>query len=180
LREFIGHSAQPETPVWVTEWGYAANQEDNSNAGERRQAILAMRECLTLWALGLPVGVWYDLRNDGTDPMDKEDNFGLLRSDNSDKPAMKALRVLTNSVRDHKFTGLMPDVPYGAHAMRLEGANDVVFVVWSERENRLSIQFPRDALISANTMFGEPIAITTEGIVLNQSAGPIYLRFKRP
>ena len=42
------------------------------------QAQRASRELLTAWALGFPMEIYYDIRDDGTDPTNDEDNFGLI------------------------------------------------------------------------------------------------------
>jgi hypothetical protein len=43
--------------------------------------MLAAREILTVWSLGFSLGVWYDLRDDGTDGRNPEQNYGLLDSE---------------------------------------------------------------------------------------------------
>jgi hypothetical protein len=41
---------------------------------------------------------WYDFRNDGTDPMYNEANFGVVRRDFSPKPAYLALRTVATQL----------------------------------------------------------------------------------
>jgi hypothetical protein len=120
------------------------------------------------------------LRDDGSDPFNREHNFGLLNQDNSDKPAMKAIRVLTSITRDHTYSGLIHDVPYGAHAVRLDGVNDVVFILWNDdADMRPHFWFSRNELLSVSNMFGEPIVAERDEIVPEETMGPVYVRLRR-
>ncbi|MBV8553479.1 MAG: hypothetical protein JOY54_19450 [Acidobacteriaceae bacterium] len=181
-------------PVWDTEWGYSSSMSLSTNSradghgqiGRQGQAVLGLRECLTVWALGLPVAVWYDLRDDGSDPLNREHNFGLLAQDNSDKPAMKALRTLTTAAREHTYTGMLRDLPYGVHAMRLNGTKDIVFVVWNDQPYlQPELRFEHDQLISTSDLMGGPIVPNLNNgkyasLVLDEKAGPVYLRVRTP
>jgi hypothetical protein len=123
--------------------------------------------------------VWYDLRDDGPNPFDREHNFGILDQDGSEKPAMRALRVLTNSARSHTYAGLVRDVPKGLHAMRLDGADDTVFIVWNDDVAiPARLRFTRDEEVSVTNLFGERIMVGDE-IVLEEGIGPVYVRLKR-
>lgn len=188
LRRLIQHTASPGTPVWETEWGYSSYGNSSkhladgghSDLARNRQAALVARECLTVWVVGLPLAVLYDLRDDGSNPFNREHNFGLLNQDDSDKPAMKAVRVLTSVARDHTYSGLIRDTPYGTHAIRLDGAKDIVFVLWNdEARMRPQIRLSRNELISISNMFGEPIDAERDEIVLDEEMGPVYVRLKR-
>lgn len=187
LRDLIQRTVGPK-PIWDTEWGYSSYGKaskdlpggGHSDVGRQRQAVLVARECLTQWVLGLPITVVYDLRDDGSNPFDREDNFGLIEQSNSDKPAMKVIRVLSTVAQNHNYSGLIRDAPYGLHAMRLDGANDIVFVVWNDAtETRPKIGLSRDELLSLTNLFGEPMSTQGEEITLQESEGPIYLRLRR-
>ncbi|MBB6143228.1 hypothetical protein HNQ77_001172 [Silvibacterium bohemicum] len=191
LKDLVAGSTGQSLPVWETEWGYAsyaraddARSDGHSDAGQRKQAILAVRECLTTWALGLPVAVWYDLRDDGQNALNQEHNFGLLHRDGSDKPAMQALQALSKVAANRRYVGLVRDVPSGLHAMRLDGPEDSVFVLWSENEASARMQFSSGQVLSFSNMFGEPMTAASnendqKEIDLNESMGPVYARFKR-
>jgi len=189
LRGLIQSTAGSSMPVWDTEWGYSSYGLSRKDSGDRnghsdvaqtRQAVLVARECLTVWILGLPLAVIYDLRNDGSDPFKREHNFGLLNQDNSDKPAMKAVRVLTRIARKHTYSGLIRGVPNSVHAMRLDGADDIVFVVWNDAAEMLPrLRLPHDELLSVRNIFGEPIVVERDEVILAESMGPLYISLKR-
>jgi hypothetical protein len=46
----------------------------------------------------VPVSIWYDWKDDGTDPAEREHNFGTVTHDLEPKPAYVALRTLTREL----------------------------------------------------------------------------------
>jgi hypothetical protein len=177
LRNLVQHAAAPDIPVWDTEWGYSSYGSD-SHVAQKRQAVLTARQALTVWALGLPVTVLYDLSDDGADPSNREQNFGLLYQDNRNKPAMQSIRALTSIAQGHTYAGLVRGVPYGMHAIRLDGKDDIIFAVWNDTAGvHPRIQLAPNELLSVSNVFGEPVARQDE-MVLEETMGPLYLRLK--
>jgi len=187
VREKFGES--PE--IWDTEWGYSSvsPSQDGGNGhsaeGRKRQAVLAVRQFLTVWALGMPVAVWYDLRDDGPDAMDPEKNYGLLDSNDNEKPAMKALLTLMEAVKNRTFTGMVRDTPAGIHAMRLVGPTDTVMIVWSDRPGvTQTMAAARAGLRSIESLNGEVVKTKEKPSgfaqwILQDTSGPVYLRWDR-
>lgn len=188
LRDLTRRVGGLNLPPWETEWGYSSagngssplRDDGHSDSARKRQALLTVRECLTLWALDIPIAVVYDLRDDGSNPANREQNFGLLDQANNPKPAMQVIRTLMQMISRHSYSGLVRDVPYGAHALRLDGADDILFIAWSENAALDSrIQIPADSLISVSDLFGVPIAVPGDQLVLKEATGPLYVRLKR-
>lgn len=182
--------AKPE--IWNTEWGYSSvdlsrDPPRNGHGSEtrKRQAVLAVREVLTVWILGMPLAVWYDLRDDGPDGMDAEKNYGLLDVKGKDKPAMKALLTLLDAAKNRMFAGMVRDTPAGIHALRLDGAADTVMVVWSDRPGvKQTVATPKTGLLSATTLTGETLKTKEKPVgviqwVLEDTQGPVYLKWER-
>lgn len=190
FREWALRALGERIEIWNTEWGYSsanAPREAPSNghteAGRRRQAVLAVREMLTVWTVGFPLAVWYDLRDDGPDPANPEHNYGLLDSTGKEKPAMKAIRTLTGTVKDRGFAGMLQETPAGIHAMRLDGTSDTIFIVWNDQPGeRRPVEYDRRNLISATDLMGNPVK-TKDGhsgqarVDIDETTGPIYLRW---
>ena len=82
-------------PVWLTEFGAPTGTGVGAVSPERQAQILdrGFTEARRLAFVG-PVFV-YALRDSGTDPADREQNFGLLRADGTPKPAWDVLRAET-------------------------------------------------------------------------------------
>lgn len=134
MRKELGDTIQ----LWDSEWGYSSTLSGTHSAlngtseeDRKTQAMLARREILTVWSLGFSLAVWYDLRDDGNDGRNPQQNHGLLDSDGHEKPAMAAVRQLMNSVWSRRFTGLLPQSPPGVHAMRFDGAGDELLIIWT-------------------------------------------------
>ncbi|SPF43330.1 exported hypothetical protein [Candidatus Sulfopaludibacter sp. SbA4] len=187
LREWAARAFGERLEIWDTEWGYSsanAPKEAPSNghteAGRRRQAVLAVRELLTVWAAGLPLAVWYDLRDDGPDPANPEHNYGLLDASDNEKPAMRAIGMLMGAVRGRKYAGMIQQTPAGIHAMRLDGAKDTAFIVWSDLPgDRRTVEFARPSLISATDLMGKSVKVKDgpsgrARVEIDDASGPIY------
>ena len=192
VRDLITRALGPNVALWDTEWGYSSAEalpdngrvDGHGEAWRTRQAVLAVREALTTWTLGIPLAVWYDLRDDGTDQTNAEHNFGLLESDGKEKAAMKAIRTLSQAAADHKFAGMVRDKPAGIHAMRLDGTSDSLFIVWStEEDTRIPVRILKGSLLSASNMLGEPVNTKNKGsdaeLTVSESSGPVYVRLQR-
>lgn len=188
LREWVELSLGEHIEIWDTEWGYSAANapvEAPSNGqtkeGRRRQASFAVRELLTVWAARLPLAVWYDLRDDGTNPANPEHNYGLLDSSGNEKPAMQAIQTLMRAVSGRKYAGMIQETPAGIHAMQLEGSTDTVLVVWTDQpDGRRTVEYSKHNLISATDLMGQPVKSKDRPsgraqVEIGGAAGPIYL-----
>jgi hypothetical protein len=134
-----------------------------------------------VWAVGLPLAVWYDLRDDGTDPANPEHNYGLLDSSGNEKPAIKAIRTLMSVVSGRRYAGMIQETPEGIHAMRMDGLTDTVVIVWTDQpDGRRRIEYPTRNLISATDLMGQAVKLKGEHsgqarVEIDAAAGPLYL-----
>lgn len=85
----------PETknmPVFVTEIGWPVNTTQYG-VPENVAASYLARTYVLMRSLPFVKGVWwYELRNSGTDPKNREHNFGLVTQTDQPKPAFVAMR----------------------------------------------------------------------------------------
>lgn len=103
LRQLIARYAPKDKviPIISGEWGYSAGWH---NFDEEKQARFLPRELLTNLANGIPLSIWYDWHDDGTNPKEAEHHFGLVRHEYhagrdpvyDPKPAYEAIRALTS------------------------------------------------------------------------------------
>jgi hypothetical protein len=186
MRKELGDTIE----LWDSEWGYSSAAGGGSALNGRserdrmRQATLAVREILTVWSLGFSLGVWYDLRDDGNDPKNPEQNYGLLDSDGREKPAMRAVRRLITSASSRTFGGLVPGPAPGIHAMRFDGANDQLLIVWTDVPDRNpTVECGRKDLVSVTDMMGKTVETksASKGYVrirIAEKAGPVHVLFR--
>jgi MYXO-CTERM domain-containing protein len=178
-RAVISRTEPSNPPLWDTEWGYNSVQfgAGDSPAARTRQAVMAVRRMVSARLVGFPVAIWYVLRDDGPSPSDGEHNFGLLAYDGAEKPAVNALRTLRRAAEGRTVSGLLNIAQPLVNAVRLEGPNDTLWMVWSAAaglDARLTVPRPR----SVTDMFGLPLTPSTT-FVLKEGSGPIYLLYPR-
>ena len=140
--------------VWITEMGWATNvphnalTQDFQPVTERRQAELLARTYLDAIASNVAPNIsWYDLRNDGTDPVNFEHNLGVVARDFTPKPAYRALAILTQLLSDTRPAD-HPDLGHDVVAYRFEatGGGRRVYAVWSlEAKRTVTIPVSGDA-----------------------------------
>jgi len=95
-------------PIISGEWGYSVAW---GNFNDERQAKYAVREFLVNMENGVPLSIWYDWHDDGTDAKDAEAHFGLTRNEYHDgrdpvydpKPSYIAVQTLTSTLGDAHF-----------------------------------------------------------------------------
>jgi hypothetical protein len=188
MRAIVASALATPPPVWDTEWGYSSQWYGGDAGGQTPparalQAQRVSRELLTAWALGFPMEIYYDIRDDGTDPTNDEDNFGLIQNDYSDKPAIVAVRTLTAAAKGRTFQGFLPVGFTSLHAMLLVGASDRVVALWSDAPGSVTpVAVPADG--TATDLLGSPVAIASDGggesVTVGEVAGPVFLTFPNP
>jgi hypothetical protein len=163
-------------PIWDTEWGYASSQfgDGHADAARRRQAVFAVRRLLAARLNGLPFDVWYDLRDDGSDANDPEQNFGLLAHDGSPKPVLVALRTLHAVAAGRSLAGLLELGAPLVNALALDAPTDRVVVLWTADGESVTVHTPRPS--AASDLFGAVLP-AVERYTVDDEHGPILLTF---
>jgi hypothetical protein len=93
VRDLMVERGDVDKKVWLTEFGAPTGTGDGAvpEAAQATMLLAGFRRALAWdWVGGIFI---YQLRDEGTDPADLEQNFGLLRHDYSPKPAWSALQV---------------------------------------------------------------------------------------
>ena len=124
LRKLIAQYAPTgrEIPILCGEWGYTSQTKERS---ETVQARFLTRQWLVNIASGARLSMWYDWRDDGENPDERENRFGIVRHQYrpggatvfDPKPAYFAAQTLTRELNGLYFRG------------RLEGASDDDWIV---------------------------------------------------
>ena len=104
LRALIERYAPPSKkdriPILSGEWGYSTWKRGVSL---ETQAAFAARQQLSNLLNGVPLSIWYDWKNDGTDPNENEHNFGTVLPDLNPKPAYVAIQTLTHELAGYRI-----------------------------------------------------------------------------
>ena len=82
-------------PILSGEWGYATH---NKGLSLEKQAAFAARQQLANLLNNVPLSIWYDWKDDGDDPNEREHNFGTVLPDLKLKPAYIAIQTLTREL----------------------------------------------------------------------------------
>jgi polysaccharide biosynthesis protein PslG len=83
--------------IWGTEFGAPTGTSSGAITEEAQAALL--REGYAKWGAWSWAGplFWYSFRDAGTNPSDREHNFGLVRQDYSRKPSFAAYRTMSEA-----------------------------------------------------------------------------------
>ena len=105
LRELIEqHAPTPAKralPIISGEWGYSTFA--NKGVSLETQAAFLVRQQLSNLVAGIPISIWYDWKDDGTDPAEREHNFGTVTHDLKPKPAYLAFQILARELSGYRI-----------------------------------------------------------------------------
>lgn len=87
-------------PIIDGEWGYSANTKGVS---PETQAAFAARQQLSDVLNEVPISIWYDWKNDGENPAERQHNFGTVTHDLKPKPAYLAIQSLTRELSGYRM-----------------------------------------------------------------------------
>jgi hypothetical protein len=179
LRELIGRYAPAgkQIPVISSEWGYSNINWDKNPLSNNQQAQYLARMFLTNLYQGIAVSIWYDWKNDGTDPNEREHNFGTVGHDLTPKAAYLAAQTLASTLAGYTIKDRIDLGSGDDFAFRLARDNAEAIAVWTTgQEHQLMIKAESDKgrLIS---IVGEKTAIDWKSneLKLAVSPSPQYL-----
>ena len=91
LHKLMARHGDAGKKIWITEFGAATGTALGAmSAADQAETIVSARRQVPYWDWVGPL-IYYELRDEGTDRGDIQQNFGVLRRDLSLKPAAKAL-----------------------------------------------------------------------------------------
>jgi hypothetical protein len=100
LRKLIAQYAPQgkQIPIISGEWGYSNINWDKKRLPDEQQARYLARMFLINLSQKVPVSIWYDWKNDGADPNEREHNFGTVERDLAPKAAYRAAQTLSSTL----------------------------------------------------------------------------------
>jgi hypothetical protein len=184
LRALIEKYAPPakrSLPILSGEWGYSTHIKGVPL--DTQAAFLARQQLANLLA-GVPLSIWYDWKNDGTDPDENEHNFGTVTHDLQPKPAYVALQTLTRELGGCRIVRRLNVGSDKDYVLLLSNrAGDQKLAAWTLADPHpvtIAAGFGAGSQATAVTGNGAPCPVKIEGknLVLDLAAAPQYVSLK--
>jgi hypothetical protein len=184
LREMIGKTDARPLNIISSEWGYSSAWP---RMNEERQAIMLTRQFLTNLANGIPLSIWYDWRDDGSDPNEGEHHFGLVRQEYKSgssavyepKPAYLAAKTLTTMLRGFRFQQRLNAGGPEDYVLSFVKDDQLRIVAWTVSPTPHRLALPHlSGQFSVTTMNGGEggrARATQAGLMIDVSISPLYL-----
>lgn len=141
LRAMIDRHAPPNRriPILNGEWGYST---DSKGVSIETQAAYLARQQLVNLLPQVPLSIWYDWKNDGPDPDEREHNFGTVTLDLQPKPAYHAAQTLTRQMAGFRLARRLDVGNAADYALVLTNrAGQIKLAAWTTSEPR-SVTLP--------------------------------------
>jgi hypothetical protein len=169
-----------EIPIILGEWGYSLINWDKPRLSEEQQAQYLARMFLVNLYAGIPVSIWYDWKDDGTDPSEREHHFGTMTHDLNPKPAYLAAKTLAHALEGYSIIERLDLGKDEDFALRLTNGQNEAVAFWTvDEEHETTLPIEAGEGIMSN-MLGDESTISWSGgrleVVVSQS--PQYLVVK--
>jgi len=191
LRRLIARYAPAgkKIPILSGEWGYSAAW---SKMNEDRQGLMLPRQWLTNVSNEVPLSIWYDWHDDGTDPREPEHHFGTVsfpyRSGRDPvydpKPAWRAAKALTSSLDGFRFSKRLAAGGPEDFVLLFARENDVRLAAWTLSAAPRPVTVPASpGAFRVTGHLGEalsPLTADSNGLALTLGQAPQYLAPEAP
>ena len=189
LRHLIDRYA-PEgktIPILSAEWGYSSAWSDYD---DDLQGKMLPRQWMVNLSCNVPVSIWYDWHDDGTDPKEPEHHFGTTFFEPHDgrtplydpKPSYRAAKTFCETLREYRFNKrLFCSDAWGDDIFVYLFVRDheTALAVWTTDRQERTITIPGvSGVFQAVDYLGEKrerITATEDGVTVTISDGPLYL-----
>lgn len=166
-------------PILSGEWGYASHR---GGVSPDRQAAFLVRQQLANLLEGVPLSIWYDWKDDGTNPDEHEENFGTVHHDLSPKPAYRAMCTLTRELSGYRVVRRLESGSASDFLLLLkDAAGHRKLAAWTQGPPS-AVQLARDLIKPAGTIrgvtfTGEAFApvVAADSVVLDLTEAPRYV-----
>ncbi len=172
--------AGKQIPVISGEWGYSNINWDKSSLTEQQQADYLVRMFLTNSYQKIPVSIWYDWKNDGTDPNEREHQFGTVKHDLNPKAAYLAAKVLSSTLAGYSIQQKLNLGNENDFAFKLTSGNREAVAFWTLGAKH-NVTLPIDPTeVTLVDIYGAKVIINwkTEHLNIRAEQSPQYLLIK--
>lgn len=170
-------------PLWITEHGWPTGSASTAVSEEAQAANLAKSAAIAV-ARGVEQYYWYDLVNDGIDPADTENNFGLLHHPAdalgayTPKPGYVAYATAAARLDDVTFVTRDDSVADVWNLAYSSDGGEVadLHVLWSDLGRGVSVRSAQPFTVT--TTYGASTTYapgSSAGVVLQLTSEPVYV-----
>ncbi|MBN2021464.1 MAG: cellulase family glycosylhydrolase [Pirellulales bacterium] len=185
LRQLIDkHAPAGKTiPILSGEWGYSSAW---ANHDETKQGKYLARQWLVNVACDVPLSIWYDWHDDGTDPKEAEHHFGTTAHAYFDgrapvydpKPACQAAKALTTALAGCQFAERLAVGQSDDWILRFRRGDQTRLVAWTTASEPRPIVIPASpGRYSVTDHLGQPqpaLVADGNGLAITLTDAPQY------
>ncbi|MFF0339798.1 sugar-binding protein [Kribbella sp. NPDC004875] len=169
--------------IWISELGWPAGTAHLA-VDTRSQAAYAVQGAAAAYAAGVTNFFWYDFMNDGTNPAETEQNFGMVKmvsgGASRPKPAYVSYanlaRQISGAARGTTPTGLKQDSPVDAVSrVVIPNGAATTWMLWADSPTPFAVEAARSATFTDT--YGDASRVEgADGLVsLTLGKEPVYL-----
>ena len=182
LRELILEYTTHNAPIISSEFGFSSS---DWNIYPKRQAALLVRNYIINLMENIPISIWYDWRDDGTNPKEREHNFGITKRNGEKKPLFYAAQTLSNYLNGYKFGKRIDNNDKDIYLIMFKHpTKPPILVAWTvkntPKEISISLTDIENADIEARDILGDKTKyhIKNNNIIFTISEIPQYIMQK--
>ena len=176
-------------PILSGEWGYSSAWH---NEDAEKQGKMLPRQWLTNLAQHVPLSIWYDWHEDGTDPKEAEHHFGSVGFEYhagrdpvyDPKPAYQAAKTLISTLKGFQFMKRLSTGNADDYALLFIKGGEMCLTVWTTGASPHAMKLPASAgefEVTGHTGKRLPAARAHDGFVtIAATDAPQYLVSKEP
>lgn len=123
-----------QSPIISGEWGYSTFSP--KGVTREMQAAFLVRQQLANLLAGIPISIWYDWKDDGPDPAEREHNFGTVAHELTPKPAYVAIQTLARELSGYRIERRLPTASADDFVLLLANGTARKLAAWTIGEPR--------------------------------------------
>ncbi|MEK6279116.1 MAG: cellulase family glycosylhydrolase [Acidobacteriota bacterium] len=184
-KENRGNRGNREIAIISSEWGYSSGWPGMS---EEKQGQMLARQWLINLANGIPLSIWYDWRDDGSDPNDPEHHFGMVSNAYHEgrdpvydaKPAYLAAKTLATFFSGYRFEKRLVMGSIDDYVFVFRNGASLRYAAWTTatREHRIIVPLSPGQYTAVTHSGADAglIMANQNGVPITLTRSPIYLR----
>lgn len=168
------YSPRKHLPILSGEWGYS---DVWRGMDMQKQGRYLPRQWLSNLASDVFLSIWYDWKNDGTDPKEPEHHFGTVTHDLRPKPAYVSAKTLTSTLGGYRYLRRIALPNPGDYLLLFRKGEDLALAAWTTGDpHPVTLNLPRGSVrIVEMTGKTRNIAVSDAPFVLDLSGNPQYV-----